>query len=141
VRSHATHTYHRYFQLGPQIEISGQDRQTLALQAPGFMGGLYSESSTGPESRTPRRGNTRPPSGWTSPSYRTLVPRWTVDLRSIGSDANYATTISFDPGELRAGLGSTGRNLTTLNLRSGGVSAGTLIVRRNGSQLVVVQNP
>jgi hypothetical protein len=141
VRSERTHTYDRYFQLGPQIEISAQSSETFALQAPGLTGALHSESSMGPEKRTSRRGTRRPLSGWTSPSYRSLVPRWTVDLRSVASDANYATTISLDPGELHAGLGSTGPDRTTLHLSSEGASAGTLTVQRNGSSLVVVQNP
>jgi hypothetical protein len=141
VRSSRTHTYDRYFQLGPDIDINGQGPQTLDLQAPGLTGTLYSESSTGPEKRTSRRGNRRPLSGWTSPSYRTFVPRWTVDLRSVAGDADYATTISLDSGDLRAGLGSTGPNRTTLSLRSEGAGAGTLTVQRNESKLVVVQNP
>jgi hypothetical protein len=141
VRSQRAHTYDRYFQLGPQIEISAQNSQTLALQAPGLTGALHSESSSGPETRTLRRGTRRPLSGWTSPSHRTFVPRWTVDLRSVAKDANYATTISLASGELRAGLGSTGPDRTTLHLRSEGSVVGTLTVERNGSNLVVVQNP
>jgi hypothetical protein len=141
VRSSRTHTYDRYFQLGPDIDINAQGPQTLDLQAPGFNGTLYGESSIGSEKRTTRRGNRQPLSGWTSPSYRTFVPRWTVDLRSVASNADYATTISLDSGELRAGLGSTGPDRTTLNLRSEGASAGTLTVQRNGSKLVVVQTP
>jgi hypothetical protein len=141
VRSETTHTYDRYLQLGPQIDISNQDRRTLELQAPGFTGGLYSDSSIGPENRTSRRGNTRPPSGWTSPSYRTLVPRWTIDLRSDASDANYVTTISFDSPVLRARLVSTGPDRTTLSLESEGETTGTLTAQRNGSNMTVAQDP
>jgi hypothetical protein len=141
VRSQVAHAYDRYFQLGPQIDISGQDPQTLVLQAPGFAGGLYSESSTGPENRTSRRGDTRPPAGWTSPSYRTLVPRWTIDLRSVASDANYVTTISFDSRDLRARLVSTGPDRTKLSLESEGTASGMLTAQRNGSNLAVVQDP
>jgi hypothetical protein len=141
VRSERTHTYDRYFQLGPDIEISGQGSQTIDLQAPGLTGALYSESSIGPEKRTSRRGTRRPLSGWTSPSHRTFVPRWTVDLRSVAKDANYATTISLDSDELRAGLGRTRADRTTLHLGSEGSVAGTLTVQRTGSKLVVVQTP
>jgi hypothetical protein len=141
VRSEATHTYDRYVQLGPQIDISARDRRTLELQAPGFTGGLYSESSTGPEDRTSRRGITRPPSGWTSPSYRTLVPRWTIDLRSVASDANYVTTISFGSPDLRARLVSTGPDRTTLSLESEGEPTGTLTAQRDGSNMTVAHDP
>ena len=141
VRSERTHTYDRYFQLGPGIQISGQGPRALDLRAPGLTGALYSESSTGPEKRTPRRGSRRPLSGWTSPSYRAFVPRWTIDLRSAAKDASYATTISLDSDQLRAALVSTGPNGTTLNLLSQGADAGTLTVERNGSNLVVAQNP
>jgi hypothetical protein len=141
VRSEQTHTYERFFQLGPQIEISGKGRQTLDLRAPGFTGTLYSESSVGTENRTSRRGSKRPLAGWTSPSHRTFVPRWTVDLRSVAKDANYATTIGLNPDQLRAALVSTGPNGTTLNLLSQGTSVGTLTVERNGTNLAVAQSP
>jgi hypothetical protein len=141
VRSERTHTYDRYFQLGPGIQISGQGPRALDLRAPGLTGALYSESSTGPEKRTPRRGSRRPLSGWTSPSYRAFVPRWTIDLRSVAKDASYATTISLNSEELRAVMRSTGPSSTTLNLLSHGAVAGTLTVERNGSNLVVAQSP
>ena len=141
LRSSRKHTYRRYFQLGADIGITPGGPEALDLRAPGFTGTLHSESSTGPEKRIVRRGTRRPLSGWTSPAYRVLVPRWTVALRSVASDADYVSTISLDSSDLRARLVHTGPRRTTLSLRSQGSDGGTLTVQRNGSNLAVAQNP
>jgi hypothetical protein len=139
VRSPNKHSYDRYFQLGPHVDIQPEDPNELRLEAAGLHASLYSESSVGRERRSNVRGSRKPLAGWTSPSYRDLTPRWTVDLRSAAADADYVTTIGLDSSRLHATLGSVGLSRTSLNLASYAVPAGTLTVRRDGSRLTVTQ--
>ena len=74
VRAHRSRTYDRYFHLGPDVAVTPAGPRTLDLQAPGFSGSLYSESSAGTESRTLVRGADNPLAGWTSPYYRESCP-------------------------------------------------------------------
>jgi heparinase II/III-like protein len=141
VRSSRKHTYRRYFQLGADIRVTPGGPEALDLHAPSFTGTLHSESSIGREKRSLRRGSTRPLAGWTSPSYRTFVPRWTVALRSAAGDADYVTTISLDSSDLRARVVHADPRRTTLSLSSEAASGGTLTIERTGSNLAVVQNP
>jgi Heparinase II/III-like protein/Heparinase II/III N-terminus len=139
VRSSATHSYDRYFQLGPDIDIAAQGPQQVQLLAPGLSGTLYSESDVGTETRFSARGQSSPLAGWTSPTFRTLVPRWTLDLRSSGEDADYATTISLDSSELHAHLGSIGASRAAFDLTQGLLPAGAVEVTRSGQNLTVTQ--
>ena len=141
VRANRTRTYNRYFQLGPNIDVTQAGPRTLGLQAPGFSGSLYSESSAGTETRSRVRGRNNPLAGWTSPSYRDFLPRWTVRLASSGKNLSYVTTISLDPTRLRAGLGQVGERRVRLSLSSNGAPAGTLAVRRRDFHLSVNQSP
>jgi hypothetical protein len=141
VRANRSRTYHRHFHLGPNIDVAQDGPRTLGLQAPGFTGSLYSESSAGTEARTMLRGTTGPLAGWTSPSYRDFLPRWTVRLQSSGRNLSYVTTISLNPSRLRASLGRVGEKRVRLSLSSNGAPAGTLAVRRRGSRLTVNPNP
>jgi hypothetical protein len=141
VRADRSRTYRRYFHLGPNVAVTQNGPRTLGLQAPGFSGSLYSESGAGTENRTLARGRTDPLAGWTSPSYRDFLPRWTVRLQSSGRNRSYVTTISLDPSQLRANLGRVGQRRVKLELNSHGTPAGTLAIRRSGSRLTVNPNP
>jgi hypothetical protein len=141
VRANRSHTYSRYFQLGPDVDVTPDGTTALNLQAPGFTGSLYSQSSAGSETWTMARGSDDPLTGWTSPSYRQFVPRWTVRLTSSGEDLEYVTTISLNPTRLRASLGRVGQRRVELSLSSLGGPAGTLSVRRHDSHLSVNRHP
>ncbi len=141
VRANRSRAYDRHFQLGPDIDVTPAGPRTLDLQAPGFSGSLYSESSAGSETRRMIRGRNDPLTGWTSPSYRDFVPRWTVRLQSSGEDMSYATTISLDPTRLRASLARVNQRRVKLSLSSNGAPAGTLSVWRRRSQLTVNPSP
>ena len=141
VRANRSRTYDRYFHLGPDVAVTPARPRTLDLQAPGFSGSLYSESSAGTETRTLVRGADNPLAGWTSPYYREFLPRWTVRLASSGKNLSYVTTISLDPSRLRASLGPVGQRRVKLSLSSNGAPAGTLAVWRRNSRLTVNPNP
>jgi hypothetical protein len=139
VRSSANHSYDRYFQLGPDIDIASQGPQQVQLQAPGLTGTLYSESNLGTETRLTARGQSSPLAGWTAPTFRKFVPRWTLDLRSSAADANYVTTISLDSSELHGHLGTIGNYRAAFDLTQGGQPAGAVSVTRSGKDLTVAQ--
>jgi hypothetical protein len=141
VRSSATHAYDRYFQLGPDVDIQNQGPQQLGLSASGLSGTLYSESSVGVENRGTARGQLNPRAGWTAPSFRKFVPRWTVDLGSSGNNANYVTTISLDSSDVHAHLGTMGPGHATFKLTDGVVPAGKVSVTRHKHTLKVTQTP
>ena len=132
LRATRPHHYQRYFQLGPDVGIQ-REGSTLRLASDGFDAGLQdARTSRGLAKRTAVSGRKRPLRGWTFPSFRKWVPRWTVEYESKGEDLDHVATFDLQatgtnatlvkgPGigiELRSATGAT-RELTVTRRKAG----------------------
>lgn len=103
IRAPEAHTYSRFFQLGPDLELaSDRGPRAVALRADGFSGELYDAPATAPTQRSEVRGSEDPLQGWTSPDFREFLPRWTVQLDSQGSDVTHVATLGLEDSAPRA---------------------------------------
>jgi hypothetical protein len=138
VRSGQPHTYHRYFQLGPQVSAQARSPATLGLAGPGLTGGLYDASSaSGAASRVLVRGRQSPLQGFTFPGFRRAVPRWSVDYVSEDTNADYIATFTLD-GAPRAGtVAVPSANRTEVTLTDSDGSQQVISVTRNGAGLSI----
>jgi Heparinase II/III-like protein len=135
-RATARHSYQRYFQLGPDIDVAKQGASELALSAGGFSGELYdAPSDTGRARRFTVRGRRHPLLGFTFPDFRVRVPRWTVRYRSKGEDLDHVATFGLDGRSLNAKLRSGGG--TRVALSAAGQVLETVTVSRSGRNLHV----
>lgn len=96
VQADVQHTYSRYLQLGPDIEIDPRGARKVELRARGFAGSLHDAPAGVPASRSTARGSEDPLAGWTSPDFRRFVPRWTVGIDSEAEDVTHVATIALD---------------------------------------------
>jgi hypothetical protein len=138
VRSGQPHTYHRYFQLGPQVSAQARSPATLGLAGPGLTGGIYDASSaSGAASRVLVRGRQSPLQGFTFPGFRRAVPRWSVDYVSEDTNADYIATFTLD-GAPRAGtVAVPSANRTEVTLTDSDGSQQVISVTRNGAGLSI----
>ena len=102
VRSGLAHTYTRYLQLHPDIELGDRDQTAIQINAPGFAGAVYDAGGPTPATRTQARGQHDPLQGLTSPSFREWEPRWTLAYTDTGSTETRALTIALDATGLHA---------------------------------------
>jgi Heparinase II/III-like protein/Heparinase II/III N-terminus len=137
LRADAPHTYQRFFQLGPDLEIQGLSPGTLGLQGPSFSGGLYERAAaTGGASRTVIKGRPTPLQGFTFPGFRQAAPRWSIEYGSRAADANYVTVFTLN-GATQRGSVSVPAPGTTEVVLTGGGSSQTITVTRSGSRLTL----
>ena len=116
LRSDAVHTYTRYLQLHPNVELGDRDPIGIQINAPGFAGAIYDAPGDNPASRTQVRGQRHPLQGLSSPSFREFVPRWTVAFADAGSTEARALTIALDQNALRATAAHASGPRTTVEL-------------------------
>lgn len=140
VTAAASHTYDRWFQFGPDLAVGAGPGGTLDLQASGFSGSLSTVASAGPEAVSLIRGGPPGP-GWTSPSFRSVVPRYAADFSSSASNAWYVTTIALDGSGLAAEPIALDQLTATLELSDDEGPAGSLSVERQGTELMVASEP
>ena len=76
--SDLVHTYTRYLQLHPDIELGDRDSVGIQINGPGFAGAVYDAPGDNPATRTQTRGQRDPLQGLSSPDFREFVPRWTL---------------------------------------------------------------
>jgi hypothetical protein len=138
VRSHASHLYRRYFQLGPDVGIHA-DHGLLVLRAGGFRGSLYSEASHGRERRGAVRGRSHPLAGFTFPRFHNRQARWTVRYSKRGRNLAFATTFGLHRKPLRAHLVRARPEVTRLRLATPGRHPEVLRVRHAHGRLVVTE--
>lgn len=143
VRSPRQHRYNRFLQIGRGIDAEPDGDRIDLDKGRRFSGGIYSESSAGPESVTMWRGEEGDPMrGLVFPRFRTAVPRWTIRYRSEGSSIDYATTIALRGSrQLRAHLTGPLRRTMTLRLSSDGAPDRVLTISRQGEGLTVTEAP
>jgi hypothetical protein len=141
VRADGPHRYHRFFQLGPEIEVAARGPGQLALSAEGFSGALHDGAAAAGAGRlTLVRGRFDPMQGLTFPGFREAVPRWSVESVSEAEDADYVTAFTLSGAALRGTVEPAGANQTRVELSSGG-SSQTLTVTRSGGRLSVATSP
>jgi hypothetical protein len=141
ISSPATHTYDSYLQLGPDVQVGHDGTGVLSLSADGLDGALY-EWGTQPVTTTTLKGSRHPLAGFTSPQFRKLVPRTTVDMRSQGTDEVQSYSIAMDDSELRVGVVRGSPDNATIDLvDSSGETVKTIRVQRRGRRLEVTSTP
>lgn len=129
------HVYRRYFQIGPEIEVSDGER-ALGLTAPGFAGNLQAQGGSSGTVEV-AKGRLHPRLGFTFPRYRVAVPRWTVIYSTRGRSLDMLAGFSLDdPQPLDARVVDATRTKWHLRLAEGSGST-DLVVRRTGDQLAV----
>jgi hypothetical protein len=136
-RSASSHSYQRFFQLGPDIKASVSGGAVRLAGKHGFRGQL-SATGTAPATVTLLRGQRSPVRGWLFPHYRRKVPRATAEFTDSGRNVNEAATLSLIKGKpvvARASVVKPGA--VDVTLRAGGKQVGRISVRRSGEQLQV----
>ena len=76
--SDLAHTYTRYLQLHPDVELGEGDDVAIQINAPGFGGAIYDVPGDNPAVRSQARDQEAPLQGLTSPDFREWLPRWTL---------------------------------------------------------------
>jgi hypothetical protein len=139
VRAGQPQTYHRYFQLGAELEIQDRGGGELALNGPNLNGALWDQAtSIGGAAPTWVKGRTTPLQGFTFPGFREAVPRWSVDYVSQTTNADFITVFTLS-GPTRRGTVTTpsGNEIKVALTRPGG-SDQTISVIRDGGSLSVI---
>ena len=137
LRSALAHTYTRYLQLHPAIELGDRDRIGIQINAPGFAGAVYDAPGDNPATRTQARGQRGPLQGLSSPDFREFVPRWTLAFADAASSEVRALTIALDQTALRATGASASGPRTTVELTDAAGTDSTLEVVRDRRRLTV----
>src|SRR4051794_3831172 len=142
-RSKNSHSYQRFFQLGPSVRATKTGRTTVSLSGKrGFKGQLTSTGNA-PSTVTLLKGQTNPVRGWIFPHYRKKVPRTTAEFTDSGSNVDEAATFSLAGGKpvvaTLSGPPSSGSAAVTL--RGGGKQVVKVVVRRVGSHLRISTHP
>jgi hypothetical protein len=144
VRAVRPHTYERFLQLGPDLEISAQ---------PGFVG-LSEKSGTNFEGRVrdagtsvatlrTARAQVSPLAGWTSPAFRQKLGRWTLSYRERGTDEDWVTSISLDGvSDLRAApVGAVTSKRVELDLTGVLPPSDGLVLQTDGDSITIEPTP
>jgi hypothetical protein len=138
VRANKPHTYHRFFQLGSQIEIQDRGPGELGLSGPGFAGALHDEAAEdGAAGRALVRGRTTPLQGFFFPGFRKAVPRWSVEYVSQAANADYITTFTLNGPTQSGNVTVSNDNLTQFALTKPDGSGQSISVTRNGDSLSI----
>lgn len=132
VRSRHSHSYRRYFQLGPQVDIASGQRG-VSLRAPGFRGKLVDTAKR--SRRSAIRGRYNPPAGWSFNGFRVRKQRWTVEYGSRARKANYLAAFGLRGG-VRARLAK-GDDGTRIAVSGQAVKRSVLEVDRHKGRLKV----
>lgn len=140
LRGDEEHRYARFLQLAPGIDVSRHGSSGLRLQAPGFRGAVRTDGA-GAERIELARGERDPLRGFTSPSFRRWVPRWTVRLRSEGGDLDHVTTITLDGPPLTARLVDWSDEAIRIDLGGPGSEAEGLRVAEEGEDFAITRVP
>jgi hypothetical protein len=139
VQADAPQTYHRYFQLGPRLEIEDRGGGELALNGPSFNGAVYDRATaTGGAGPVWVKGQTAPLQGFTFPGFRRAVPRWSVDYVSQTTNADFLTIFTLNGSTQRGSVTTPSDTETRIALTRADGSGQTISVTRNGGSLSIV---
>ena len=98
VESDLAHTYTRYLHLGRDIEpgdVAEGEAGPVVPLAP-IDGEVADGPATVPSTVTEARGQEEPLQGFTSPSFRRLIPRSTLAFAASGSSDTFVSTLALD---------------------------------------------
>ncbi len=138
IQSAATHTYTRYLQLGPGIEVrAGGPHGSLELRGRSLRGGVYDLASTSTITRSMARGQKEPMQGWTSPDFRVFRPRWTIAYSDQGGMQTDALSLTLDDAALHASSVHVSKERTLVGLVDGAGQRSRLEVARTGRTLAI----
>jgi hypothetical protein len=133
-----THTYRRYFQLGPKLNVS-RDGRALRMDGPkGFVAEL-SSSGTAPSKLKLWNDHRHPMRGLIFPDYRNAVPRTTAQYTARGRSVNQVATFALDHAQLIHGTlsDSSSPDQATVKLAAPGSKPTVLQITRSGAKLNV----
>jgi Heparinase II/III-like protein/Heparinase II/III N-terminus len=139
--SDLAHTYTRYLQLHPDIELGEGDDVAIQINAPGFGGAIYDVPGDNPAVRSQARDQEAPLQGLTSPDFREWLPRWTLAFVNTGATETRALTIALDDNALRATGATTAGKTTTVELADAAGATSTVEVTRDRRRLTVSESP
>ncbi len=137
LQSDAVHTYTRYLQLHPDVDLGDRDAEGIQINAPGVAGAVYDAPGDNPATRTQARGQRDPLQGFTSPDFREFVPRWTLAFADSASTEARALTIALDQTALRATGARVNGRLTVVELTNAAGDHLSLEVERDRRRLTV----
>jgi Heparinase II/III-like protein/Heparinase II/III N-terminus len=141
VRAAAVHTYTRYLQLGPAVELGQASGGQATLTAPGLEGAVTDAPARPPATRSQARGQKEPMQGFTSPEFRELTPRWTLAYVDQAASEVRALSISLDANGLRAtGAAAAGTRVEVDLVDSSGART-ALVITRERRKLAVAPGP
>jgi hypothetical protein len=135
--SELAHTYTRYLQLGPEVELGDGDDSSVQIAAPTLGGAIYDVPGDNPAERSEARDQEIPLQGLTSPDFREWIPRWTLAFVDTGATETRALTIALDETGLRATAATTDGETTTVELTDTAGATSTLEVTRDRRKLTV----
>jgi hypothetical protein len=136
-RSGSSHSYQRYFQLGPDVRASISGGAVRLSGKHGFSGQL-SSTGTAPAKVTLLRARQNPVRGWLFPHYRKKVPRTTAEFTDSGKNVDEVATLSLRKGKpVVARAVSIKPGAVEVTLHAGGKQVGRVSVRRSGDRLQV----
>ena len=141
LRSDLAHTYTRYLQLHPEVELGDRDEIAIQVNGPGFAGAIYDAPDDNLAERSQVRGQEAPLQGLTSPDFREFVPRWTLAFVDTATSETRALTIALDESALRATAADVDGAVTTVELADAAGTASTLQVTRERRRLTVSAGP
>jgi hypothetical protein len=141
LRSDLAHTYTRYLQLHPDIDLGEGDDIAIQISAPGFAGAIYDVPGDNPAVRSQARDQEVPLQGLTSPDFREWLPRWTLAFVDTGSTETRALTIALDGTALRAAGADVAGKTTTVELADAAGTTSTVEVVRDRRKLTVSSTP
>jgi hypothetical protein len=138
LRADSSHTYTRYLQFGPEIEIDAEPEGQVELTAAGLTGAVTDLATDAPATRSETRGQELPPQGFTAPDFREFVPRWTVAYTDVAASETRVLSISLDESGLRADGVSAAGATTSIELVDAAGTETVLDVVRDGETLSIV---
>jgi hypothetical protein len=142
VRSDALHTYTRYLQFHPHVDVrAGGPQGSLQLKAAALSGWVYDLPTDTPTTRSKVRGQKEPLQGWTSPRFRVFHPRWAVAYSDQASTETHAISISLDETDLHAsGVRTSGAHAVVELIDASGAKS-AIEVARQGRTLSISSEP
>ena len=139
--SELAHTYTRYLQLHPEVELGDGDEVAVQINAPGFAGAIYDVAGDNPADRSQARDQRAPLQGLSSPEFREWLPRWTLAFVDTGSAETRALTIALDASALRATRATVDGETITVELADAEGTPSTVEVARERRRLTVTATP
>jgi hypothetical protein len=136
-RSNAPHTFDRYLQFAPEVDVGPRRAGRIDLAAPGLPGALYDAPMRPRAELQKARGEQHPPAGFRSTDYRRWQPRTTLRLRTRDSNLTRALSLALDEDGVHVRSLDWGRASVDLTLAGSNQAPLELQVERQGTKLLI----